>query len=215
MRFIFASFLFAAALGASGCNTLVDAPASVPAPVTNVQDYYLPLSNVGTSLMYCLKIDKQPDTIQMLMQGVEMVDKMRGGNCYSTYMSKANRRIFNYFYTMNDSEAYTLGTSCMTSNTTWLDLKTPLMVGQKWTFDNSPGGSMYISNTYTATVTRRGATMKMPDGTIYNDVAEVVYTSQSGDSTVKWFAKGTGLIYSTTKDPNSDFGQEMILVGQN
>jgi hypothetical protein len=213
MKFFLAFFLFAALLCAAGCGSIADSAPASPASVTNVADYYLPLNSIGASYMYCLKINAVSDTVQMLMQGEAMVDKMRGGKCYSTYMTKANQRIFNYYYTMNDSEAYTLGTSCTGENSTWLDLKIPMTVGQKWTFDNS-GGSFYVNNTYTATITRRGATMKMPDGTIFNDVAEVVYTSSGGDSTVKWFAKGVGLIYSTSKNPNSDFGQEMILVGQ-
>ena len=55
--------------------------------------------------------------------------------------------------------------------------------------------------------------MKMPDGKIYDDVTEVLYTSKS-DSTIKWFARGTGLIYSSSNVTDSDFGAEMSLVGQ-
>jgi hypothetical protein len=212
MKFILTSFLFSAILIASGCSSIADPTPSAPAAVMHIQDYYLPLNNSGSSLTYCVKTTTGADTVQMLMQGVNSTDKMRGGLCYSTYMSRANQRIFNYYYTMNDSEAYSLGTSCMGENSSWLDLKTPLAIGQQWTFDNS-GGSFYINKTYTATVTRRGATMKMPDGKTYSDVTEVIYSS-GADSTVKWFAKNVGLIYTTSKNPNSDFGQEMRLLDQ-
>src|SRR5207247_1919925 len=122
------------------------------------------------------------------------------------------RYLNNFFYKMNDSEAYTLGSvSCFGTNQNWLDLKAPLLAGQTWTFTNS-NGSFYVNQTFTATVTHRGVKMKMPDGRIFDDVAEVTYVSSTGDSTVKWFAKGSGLIYSTSKDPDSDFGQEMRLL---
>ena len=217
MNYFFVFFLFAAMIGASGCSSVVDPVPPSPQPVMNVADYYLPLTNVGASYAYCVKTSTGADTILMTMQGRDANTAVMpsGQLCYSTDLTRSTYRLFSYYYSMNDSEAYTLGKiSCGSPDQYWLDLKAPLMVGQTWKFNNN-NGSSYVTSFYTAKVTRRGATMKMPDGTIYNDVAEIIYTSSAGDSTVKWFARGTGLLYSTTKQPNSDFGQEMRLVGVN
>jgi hypothetical protein len=216
MKFFIASFLFATVCGTIGCNSLVDSAPSASQPVLKVEDYYLPLKNIGASFTYCRKTATGADTILMTMQGQDISGVMPGnGMCYAADLTKTNHRLYDYYYSMNDSEAYTLGKlSCGSTEKYWLDLKAPLTVGQTWKFSNT-NGSYYLTNYYTAKVSRRGATMKMPDGTIYNDVTEVIYLSQSGDSTVKWFAKGTGLIYCTSKEPDSDFGQEMRLLGQN
>jgi hypothetical protein len=213
MKFSLVSFLIAALL--SSCSSLVDPVPNSPAAVTKVEDYYLPLKNIGASYAYCRKNLTSIDTVFMTMQGKDATSVMFGNEqCYATDMTKTNNRpLFDYYFVMNDSEAYTLGkVSCFGADKYWLDLKAPLMVGQKWTFSNS-NGNYYPTDVYTASVTRRGVKMKMPDGVVYDDVAEVIYTSKAGDSTVKWFAKGVGLIYSTSKKPDSDFGQEMRLVG--
>ena len=146
------------------------------------------------------------------MQGNDAMGMMRGNKqCYAADL-KTDYFFNSYFFLMNDTEACTLGSiSCYGAETKWLDLKAPLMPGQQWTFDQS---GMYKKNTYMATVTKRGVQMKMPDGTIYNDVIEVVYTRGASDSTVKWFAKGIGLIYSTSTNPDNDFGQEMRLLSK-
>ncbi len=215
MKFFIAYSTLVLALVMSGCSAIVDTPPQSALPVAHVEDYYLPLKNVGMSYSYCRKSSYGADTLSMTMQGNDASGLILGNQvCYSTDLTKTNRYLNNYYYAMNDSEAYTLGkVSCNGTDQYWLDLKTPLMVGQSWKFNNSHG-SAYSSTTYTAKVTRRGAQMKMPDGKIFDDVAEIIYTSKSGDSTVKWFAHGVGLIYSTSKNPDSDFGQEMWFVGQ-
>ena len=215
MKFFIGSLIFITALGTMCCNALVDPAPRSPQAVTHIEDYYLPLKNVGTSYAYCRKSPMGVDTVWMTMEGNDPSAKMSGnGVCYSTDLTKTNRYLNNYYYAMNDSEAYTLGKlSCSGTDQYWLDLKAPLMVGQTWKFSNT-NGSYYTESRYTAQVMRRGVQMKMPDGKVFDDVAEVIYTTKSGDSTVKWFARGVGLIYSTSKDPNSDFGAEMRLVEQ-
>ncbi|MDP4218801.1 MAG: hypothetical protein Q8916_07000 [Bacteroidota bacterium] len=215
MRLFIGSAILIVASALVGCNALVDSAPSQQKPVLNIEEYYLPLKSIGTSYAYCRKNSTGADTIWMTMQGNDASGLMMGNQaCYSADMTKMNLYLNNFYYAMNDSEAYTLGkVSCGNNEKYWLDLKAPLMVGQQWKFNNS-NGSYYIQSRYTAEVTRRGVQMKMPDGKTYDDVAEVVYTSQSGDSTVKWFARGVGLIYSTSKQPDSDFGEEMRLVGQ-
>jgi hypothetical protein len=214
MKSSVAALIFFAALGTIGCNAVVDSPPQSPQPVTHIEDYYLPLKNVGVSYLYCRKSSSGADTISMTMQGNDASGVKLGNQfCYSTDLTKTNSYLNNYYYTMNDSEAYTLGkVSCGGTDEYWLDLKAPLMIGQSWEFKNTNGGNSAESD-YTAYVTRRGGQMKMPDGKIYNDVAEIIYVSIS-DSTVKWFARGVGLIYSTSKTPNPDFGEEMWLVEQ-
>ena len=215
MKFIIGSVILLGAFAASGCNSLVDpAPQSIQA-VTHIEDYYLPLKSIGTSYAYCRKSSYGIDTLLMTMKGNDAAGLMLGDQaCYATDMtSQSNQYLNNYYYAMNDSEAYTLGkVSCSGTDKFWLDLKAPLLVGQTWTFKNS-NGSYYVEKNYTAKVMRRGVQMKMSDGKTYNDVAEVIYTSKS-DTTVKWFARGIGLIYSTSKNPDSDFGNEMQLVEQ-
>ena len=212
---IFISSLIVMIFGSVGCS-IVDTAPQPSSAVSHVEDYYLPLKNIGISYTYCRKTSFGADTLLMTMQGNDASGLMVGNQaCYSTDLTRTNFYLNNYYYAMNDSEAYTLGkVSCNGTDKYWLDLKTPLMVGQTWKFSNAHGSS-YSSTTYTAKVTRRGAQMKMPDGKIYDDVAEIIYTSKSGDSTVKWFAHGVGLIYSTSKNPDSDFGQEMWLVAKN
>ena len=215
MKLFIVSFILFGAVASVGCNALVDSAPPSAQPVTHIEEYYLPLRSIGTSYAYCRKSSYGADTVWMTMQGNDASGLMLGNQaCYATDMSsQTNKYLNNYYYAMNDSEAFTLGkVSCGNHDKYWLDLKTPLMVGQTWTFKNA-NGSYYIESFYTATVTRRGFQMKMPDGKIYDDVAEVLYTSKS-DSTVKWFARGVGLIYSTSKKPDSDFGEEMRLVGQ-
>ena len=215
MKYFIGSVIFLGAIALSSCNALVDPAPQALKPVIHIEDYYLPLKSIGTSYAYCRKSSYGTDTIWMTMQGNDASGLMLGDQaCYATDMSsQTNQYLNNYFYTMNDSEAFTLGkVSCGNLDKYWLDLKTPLMVGQTWQFDNT-NGSYYVNFHYTATVTRRGVQMKMPDGKIYDDVAEVIYTSKS-DTTVKWFARGVGLIYSVSKNPDSDFGKEMRLVEQ-
>jgi len=208
------SLLVTIVLGAYGCSSLVDsAPSTEMTPLTHVEDYYLPLKNIGTSYAYCRKSSAGADTLLMTMQGVDRSTAMNGSVCYSTDISKTNLYLTNYYYSMNDSEAYSLGElSCGGSDKFWLDLKTPLTLGQTWKFNNV-FGSTNATSLYTAKVTRRGVQLKMPDGKLYGDVTEVIYTCY-GDSTVKWFARGIGLIYSTSNTPDSDFGQEMWFVGE-
>ena len=215
MKYFIGSSLFAIIMGTIGCTGIVDSPQPSTLPVTHVEDYYLPLKSVGTSYSYCRKSPIGADTVAMTMKGNDESGLMLGNQvCYSTDLSNTNRYLNNYYYSMTDSEAYTLGkVSCSGTDKYWLDLKAPLTVGQTWKFNNSHGSS-YSNTIYTARVSRRGVQMKMPDGNIYNDVAEIVYTSKAGDSTVKWFAHGVGLIYSSSTNPDSDFGQEMWLVGQ-
>ncbi|MEI8135000.1 MAG: hypothetical protein WCH46_07995 [bacterium] len=215
MKTFFPILCLTVAFLSNGCGAVTDPIPNSPAPVWNVEQYYLPLKNIGASITYCRKTQTTIDTIKMTMQGNDDSGLMLGNQyCYTTDLSKTNSRLFDYYFTMNDSEAYTLGKlSCGQTDKYWLDLKAPLTVGQTWSFSNS-NGSYYVTNTYTAKVTRRGVTMKMPDGKVYDDVAEIIYASKSGDTTVKWFAKGTGLIYSTSKNPDSDFGKEMRIVNQ-
>ncbi len=211
MKSIFRFSLLVIILGAIGCSSIVDSVPQAPGPVTHVEDYYLPLKSIGISYAYCRKSATGADTLLMTMQGNDPSALLAGNKaCYSTDLSKTNLYLDNYYYAMNDSEAYTLGTiSCSGTDKYWLDLKAPLMVGQTWKFYNTSGSF----SQYTAKVTRRGVQMKMPDGKTYGDVTEVIYTSQ-GDSTVKWFARGVGLIYSTSNTPDTDFGEEMWFVGQ-
>lgn len=214
MKLFVRSSLLIIAFAAIGCNAIVDTPSQSAQPVTHVEDYYLPLKNIGTSYAYCRKSPYGADTVWMTMQGNDNNALMLGNQaCYSTDVLNPGSYLSNYYFAMNDSEAYTLGkVSCGGTDKLWLDLKAPLIVGQTWEFHNSKG-SYYIDNRITATVKRRGAQMKMPDGKIYDDVTEVLYTSKS-DSTVKWFARGVGLIYSSSNVIDSDFGAEMRLVGQ-
>jgi hypothetical protein len=211
MNSFIGSSLLAISFGIVGCNSLVDSVSPSQQPVTHVEDYYLPLKSIGTSYAYCRKYSSGADTLLMTMKGNDPSALMAGNKaCYSTDLSKTNLYLNNYYFAMNDSEAYTLGKiSCGGTDKFWLDLKTPLMEGQTWKFTNTNGSY----SQYTAKVTRRGVQMKMPDGKMYDDVTEVVYTSK-GDSTVKWFARGVGLIYSTSNTPDSDFGEEMWLVGE-
>ena len=215
MKFFIASVILLGVFAATGCNSLVDpAPQSAQA-VTHIEDYYLPLKSIGTSYAYCRKSSYGIDTLWMTMKGNDAAGLMLGDQaCYATDMSsQTNQYLNNYYYAMNDSEAYTLGkVSCSGTDKFWLDLKAPLLVGQTWKFKNS-NGSYYIEKNYTAKVARRGVQMKMPDGKTYDDVAEIIYTSKS-DTTVKWFAHGVGLIYSSSNNPDSDFGNEMQLVDQ-
>ena len=216
MKYIFASFLAAVSLSLVACSSLVDPIPPSPSPVMNVQEYYLPLKQIGASFEYCRKFPDRTDTIYMTMRGKDAMGIMSGDQqCYHMDLSNSSQFLNTYFYSMTDTEAYTIGNlSCFASAPQkWLDLKAPLTVGQIWTFENS-NGSFYQKNTYTATVTRRDVKMKMPDGRIFDNVAEVTYVSPAADTTVKWFAKGTGLIYSTSKNSNSDFGKEMRLLGQ-
>ena len=215
MKFFIGSVILFGAFASSGCNALVDPAPQTAQPVTHIEDYYLPLKNIGTSYAYCRKSSYGTDTLWMRMKGNDASGLMLGNQaCYATDMSsQTNQYLNNYYYAMSDSEAYTLGkVSCSGTDKFWLDLKAPLIVGQTWKFKNT-NGSYYVENNYTAKVTRRGVQMKMPDGKIYNDVVEVIYTAKS-DSTIKWFARGVGLIYSTSKNPDSDFGDEMRLVGE-
>jgi hypothetical protein len=215
MKFNFFYFFFAFALGAIGCSGIVDSTPQSPSPVTHVEDYYLPLKSIGTSYAYCRKSSSGSDTLLMTMLGTDYSSLMVGNQqCYSADFTKTNLYLNNFYFALNDSEAYTLGkVSCSGTDKFWLDLKAPLMVGQTWKFNNS-NGNYYTDSHYLAKVTRRGVQMKMPDGKTYNDVTEVIYVSKS-DSTVKWFARGVGLIYSSSNTMDSDFGQEMWLVAQN
>jgi hypothetical protein len=214
MKFIITASLLTVALGAIGCSSFVDPAPSSSKPLSNIEDFYLPLKSIGTSYAYCRKSLSGADTLLMTMQGVDNSAAMNPNEvCYSTDISQTNLYLTNYYYSMNDSEAYSLGElSCGGSDKYWLDLKAPLTVGQTWKFNNIYGSSG-SGSLYTAKVTRRGVQMKMPDGKLYDDVTEVIYTHAS-DSTVKWFARGVGLIYSTSNTPDSDFGEEMWLVGK-
>ena len=215
MKFFIGSVILLGAFASVGCNAIADSTPPPAQAVTHIEDYYLPLKSIGKAYAYCRKSPYGADTVWMTMKGNDASGMMLGNQaCYAADMSsQTNQYLNNYYYSMNDSEAFTLGkVSCGNLDKYWLDLKTPLLVGQTWQFDNT-NGSYYVNFRYTAKVTRRGVQMKMQDGKIYDDVVEIIYTSKS-DSVVKWYARGVGLIYSTSKNLDSDYGNEMRLVGQ-
>lgn len=215
MKTIFTRFLLAA-LGAAGLAScsLVDSPAESPKPITNVSEFYYQLNNIGSEYSYELRSADSRDTMKLTMGGSEAgmitLDRSR---CYSAATTAAgdNFSIKNY-YAMNDSTAYSLGrTNCGLPGRYWVDLKTPLTVGQTWEFDTQ---DPYTAIEYKALVARRGASMKMPDGKIYDDVAQIIYTSSSQDTIVKYFARGVGLVYSVSKSGASSETETVGLVGK-
>ena len=205
--------IFLTALGAAvmaSCS-MVDAVPDEPKPVKSVSEFYYRLGDVGAQYVYELHNTRSRDTIKMTMRGSEagmiMLDKSR---CYSAGIDFGANFSDKYYYAMNDSIAYNLERSaCGLPGKLWVDLKAPLMVGQTWEFSPS---DFYQPMKYKALVTRRGAQMKMPDGKIYTDVAEILYASSNQDTIVKYFARGVGLVYSTSNSKLSSAPKAVGLI---
>lgn len=199
------------AAGLASCG-IADAPEH-PAPITNVSQFYFPLSDVGVSFAYCRATSIGTDTVRMTMNGRDQttVGQSPDRRCYAVGISNRDQFHSDLYFVVNDSEAATVGSvSCGSGGATWLDLKSPLTEGQQWQFNT---GNFYSPELVTATVTRRGAQMKMPAGQVFDDVTEVQYVTAESDTTVKWFARGVGLIYSSSTRPDAYFGSEMKYIG--
>lgn len=201
--------LLASAVTVSSCS-LVDAPQSDEA-ITDVSQYYYPLTEIGSSFSYSRISAEGTDTIMMTMQGNDAEAFTKGiGQCYAVGVSNEDEFNSDLYFVVNDSEASTLGNiSCSDDRSRWIDLKSPLAEGQVWTFNT---GNYYSPATVTATVVRRGAQMKMQDGGVFDDVTEVRYVSAVADTTTKWFARGVGLIYSTSTRSENYFGSAIRLI---
>ena len=209
--------IFLAALSAAVMTScgVVDAVPDEPKPITSVSEFYYRLGSIGAQYVYeihRLNVNLQSrDTMKLTMHGSEdgmiMLDKSR---CYSAGIDFGANFSDKYYYAMNDSIAYNLERSaCGLPGKLWVDLKTPLTVGQMWEFSPS---NFYQPMRYKALVTRRGAQMKLPDGKIYTDVAEILYTSSNQDTIVKYFARGVGLVYSTSNSKLSSAPKAVGLI---
>ncbi|HYM19372.1 MAG TPA: hypothetical protein VEW28_00035 [Candidatus Kapabacteria bacterium] len=193
--------------------SVADAPPNSPAPVKNVADYYYPLSDVGMQYAYLRTTNIGSDTVRLKMQGNDAMSSAIGNTqCFAADLYKIGAFQSDLFFAVNDSEAYTLGTiSCGTLGGYWLDLKTPLTEHLQWTFTTN--GS-YASITVTATVIHRGLKMKMPSGMTFDDVTEVLYVTNNADTTTKWFARGVGMVYSTSNQSDNYFGSQMKFISE-
>jgi hypothetical protein len=197
--------LAASAVGLNSCG-LTDT-AATPAAITNVSQYYFPLASVGTNVAYERTVNGVSDTVRMTMQGRDPLATASSiGRCYSVNLSNDQQFHSDMFFVVNDSEAYTLGNvSCGVNGDTWLDLKSPLTVGQQWAFNT---GNVYYPQMVTATVLRRGVQLKMPNAKVFDDVTEVRYIDSESDTTTKWFARGVGLVYATSTHVDTYLGSE-------
>lgn len=206
---VFSVALIAATV--SSCSVIADAPNN-PSTVQNVGQYYYPLEKIGIQYCYLRKTPLGSDTVQMTMMGNDAQPAALTNNmaCFSADLHKAGSFTNNLYFSVSDSEAFSVGkTFCAAGNNYWLDLKAPLTEHQQWTFYTS---SYYSPGFVTATVLRRGAKLKMPDGRVFDDVTQVSYVSSNADTTVKWFARGVGLIYTSSNHTDYDFGDQLWFI---
>ncbi len=199
------------AVGVSSCSVIADAPYT-PSSVQNVGQYYYPLEKIGIQYCYLRKSPYGSDTVKMTMMGYDAQPAALTNNmaCFSADLHKEGSFTNNLYFSVSDSEAYSVGkTSCSAGNNYWLDLKAPLTEHQQWTFYTS---SYYSPGLVTATVLRRGVKLKMPDGRLFDDVTQISYVSSKADTTVKWFARGFGLIYTSSNHTDFDFGDQLWFI---
>ncbi len=206
--FIFSLALTAAAV--SSCSVIADAP-TTPSAIQNVGQYYYPLEKIGIQYCYLRKAPSGTDTVKMTMMGNDpQPTPTNNMACFSAGLHSEGLLTNSLYFSVSDSEAFSVGkTFCAAGNNYWLDLKAPLTEHQQWTFSTS---SYYSPGLVTATVLHRGAKLKMPDGRVFDDVTQVSYVTSNADTTVKWFARGVGLIYTSSNHTDYDFGDQLWFI---